>query len=156
VCGAAATTIKTYYEVKSAKKSAVEADKNSEASYETLAPAVLELQNMSEEEQLWANEMNDYTQSLENRVIRLEAYIEVLSLRQGMPSPVPAAAAAVSAAKHHSGSKPEPSPLAMLEPDVRKAARLIPVSLDKAKAFQQQRAKEKCSPTDPLCGKPFE
>ena len=142
MCGAIATTVKTYYEVKSAKKSAVDADKNSEASYETLAPAVQELQAISEEEQEWANEMSEYAESLEDRIVRLEAYVEIISNQRNMPAPVPMVSA----------SKREPASTSDMPPDIRKAARPIPQSLDKAKAYQQQRVKEKCPPGDPLCG----
>ena len=142
-CGAIATIAKTYYEVKSAKKSAAEADKNSEASYETLAPAVAELQEMSDEEQEWAHEMSDYTQDLENRIIRLEAYIDILSDRRNMPDPIPEAAARAPA----SVASTQPS-----QPQERKTARPVPDSLTKAKAYQQQRQAKQCPPDDPLCG----
>lgn len=145
LAAAVATSVKTYYEVKSAKKSAVEADKNSEASYETLAPAVAELQAVSEEEQAWANDMSDYTQELENRIIRLEAYIEVISRQGNMPRPMPVEA---MAAARNPASKPEPDDMT----EQRKVSRPVPQSLDKAKAYQQQRTKENCSPDDPLCG----
>lgn len=141
-CGAIATIAKTYYEVKAAKKSAAEADEKSEASYETLAPAVAELQLISDEEQVWANEMSDYTQDLEMRIIRLEAYIEVMADRRNIPEPILEAPVA------------DRGPASVLDShaEQRKTARPIPQSLDKAKAYQQQRVKESCAPGDPLCG----
>lgn len=144
ISAASVTGVKGCYEIRAAKKSAVEADQKSEASYETLAPAVAELQDMSDEEQAWAHEMSDYTQGLENRIIRLEAYIEILSDRTNMPDPIPEVDVAARA----------PASVLSLQPpqQQRKTVRPIPENLTKAKAYQQQRVDSRCAPDDPLCG----
>lgn len=67
--------------------------KQQDIGYEKMVmPALEELQRGSAEERAWADDINqylddheDYTRELEGRVIRLEAVVEVFSMRLGNP-----------------------------------------------------------------------
>lgn len=148
VSGAIATGVTTYYDL---KDRAADAKRKSEAGYETLAPAIKELQEILHDGQEWAeetdNELHDLikeNRGLEARVIRLEAYIEMLSQRRNLPAAPP---------------KPAPVPDVMAElpfhkkkHTAKKPARPVPQEIDDAAQYQQQRIQKHCPPGDPLCG----
>jgi len=146
--GAVATVVGTYFDLKAR---AAEASKKSEVGYETLAPAVAELQELLEDSQ--------------KRIVRLEAYIDIMT-KMGSPM------ALVGPDSDGDGilepdENPEhndvvadarPSePAAFLpaipdEPPAKKAKRPVPQELDKAQMYQQQRVEMQCQKDDPLCG----
>lgn len=76
-----------------AKVKTVEVKKQQDIGYEKMVmPALEALQKGSEEEQEWADDINDYledheeeTHELEHRIVRLEAMVEVFSMRLGNP-----------------------------------------------------------------------
>lgn len=92
--GAMVTTISAYYDVKA---KAGDANKKTEASYETLAPAVKELQTLLIKTQDVADESRKEIVLLkadrdekEKRILRLEAYVDILSRRRrDLPAPPP-------------------------------------------------------------------
>jgi hypothetical protein len=148
VAGAVATIASTYYDVKDRAR---EANRKSEAGYETLAPAVKELQTILKEGQQWADDTDEEIRALEKqaadynqRIIRLEAYIDILSRRRNLPEAPPK-------------PKPAPTHTAALpfhkaKKKAKKPARPIPKDVNKAQTYQQQRVQLKCPPGDPLCG----
>lgn len=129
------------------KAKAREANVKTKAGYETLAPAVKELQELLSKTQdavdaadreivVLKAAKDDY----EKRIIRLEAYVEILGARPNLPDAPPEVA-------------PEPKPVAVTK--VRKhrpPARPIPVDVGAAKMYQDHRADLGCAPTDPMCG----
>jgi hypothetical protein len=76
-----------------AKKKTVEVKAQQDIGYEKMVmPALEALQKGSEEEQEWADDINAYleeheedTHDLEHRIVRLEAMVEVFSMRLGNP-----------------------------------------------------------------------
>jgi len=127
-----------------ARRASVEA----EAGYETLAPAVGEIQAIVTQAGEWSEYVDDAVDSLEQRIsdqerriLRLEAYVEVLSSRRNLPK--------ITDDIYSGGS----SVMADIEPPAPPAPRRhIPDDIGKAKAYQQQRVMLKCAPSDPLCG----
>lgn len=140
-------------------------------SYETLAPAVQELQELLtkhiEETEGWAAEvdlsidrMNGEGEPLEARIRRLEYAILLLGNRhrgvdieeldQLGDAEEPAARAPASAmpdAETMVTAEPTPPP-----PKAKKPARYVPDRIEQADVFQQQRQKSKCETNDPMCG----
>ena len=169
VGGAIANSIKTYYEVKDAKRHAGEAHEMADDGYDTLAPALLELQETMDDAELWAEETSDEIDLLvsnnedtELRLIRCEEFMQDISGRRGMPRlpelvypdgpktwPEDPVAAVTNGTLH-------PHFLATIdakkEKVAKKHARPVPQSLEKAQDYQQQREEMECPPDDPLCG----
>lgn len=84
--GAVVTVVSSYYDVKSKAR---DANKKTEASYETLAPAVKELQTLLIKTQDVADASHKEIILLkadrdekEKRILRLEAYVDILSRRR--------------------------------------------------------------------------
>jgi hypothetical protein len=122
------------------------ASQEAEAGYETLAPAVGEIQSILAEEQNWAAGIDESLDSAEDRladqerrIIRLEAYIEILGERRNLPAPPPEPAAMSEDSGERRAKKSAPM-------------RPVPTDLGKAKTYQQKRDKLRCNPNDPLCG----
>lgn len=146
VCGATWTIASTVIDIRSKAR---EAKTRSTAGYETLAPAIKELQVLSEETQAQANrserrilELERANTDLEKRVIRLEAYIDIISRRRNMPKPP---------------AEVKPTPATVMSdappaPRIKKPVRPVPQSINKATTYQQQRSKMRCEDDDPLCG----
>jgi hypothetical protein len=120
----------------------------SAAGYETLAPAVKELQGLSSEAQGWVDSahqrifmLEQNRGELEKRIIRLEGYIEALGQRRSMPrTPAPV-------------KKDKPVAAgAGKRPAIKRPARPIPDDIQEAKSYQQQRVRLDCDKDDPLCG----
>lgn len=89
--GAMVTTISAYYDVKAKAK---DASKKTEASYETLAPAIKELQTLLIKTQDVADASHKEIILLkadrdekEKRILRLEAYVDILSRRRSLNLP---------------------------------------------------------------------
>lgn len=142
LCGATWTVATTVIDINAR---ASDAKARSTASYETLAPAVKELQGLSAEAQGWVNdahrriaELEQYREDLEKRVIRLEGYIEALGRRRSLPR----APAPVKKEK----SRPERTP------SMKRPVRLVPEGIQQAKDFQKKRVRLDCAVDDPLCG----
>lgn len=111
-----------------------------EASYETLAPAVNELQNIVDEFIDEATEEHEHCADLERRLIRVEAYVELVSSRSRFPNP--------EEVELEAGTSPPPPARAKS----RRPQRAVPEQLDRAADYQQKRQKLNCDPKDPLCG----
>jgi septal ring factor EnvC (AmiA/AmiB activator) len=156
---AVTTSVSTYYKVKAAKKEAAEAKEKTTSGYDTLAPAVEELQEILNEAQEWAEETDVELRDIEaddddfeRRIIRLETYIEILSQRRNSPR-LP------DRVRRWETEEPMASMMPGLPtsdgPPIRKAkksARPIPRNIDQAHDYQQQRIEMDCPPDDPLCG----
>jgi len=165
ISGASVTGFKACYEIKAAKKVAdqakaeaaktqVEADDG----YETMSPAIAELQQILNGAQEWAATTDKDMDHYGDRLSRCESYMEKLSKRRGFPEmpeleeefdegpwyETPVASMVLPAL---------PSGEPARRPDnVIKAMRPIPTSLKGASDYQQQRVKDHCAPDDPLCG----
>ena len=149
VTGAVSTVVITVIDVRA---KAADANKKSEAGYGTLAPAVKELQELLAEGQEWADETDAELRALEareaeheKRLIRLEAYIDILSKRRNLPEAPPKPfkiPKMISELPFHKGKKHTS----------KKPARPIPSNVKKAADYQQQRVQMQCPPGDPLCG----
>ena len=153
VAGAVSTVVITVIDLKAKAR---ETSQKTEASYETLAPAVKELQVLMADGQGWAERTDEIVHKLadnkkdhERRMVRLETYVEILGDRSSLPSPPPEPVAAAPS--------PMVDKLKELEREVtrkraQKTSRPIPEDLNSANMYQQQRVQEMCSPKDPLCG----
>jgi len=162
VCGALTTVTVTIMDIRSKARSI---DQKTEASYETLAPAVNELKEIQGKAVTWAQEVDEDMKKLtekvvsqESRIIRLEAYIEVLSQERRLPRPPPKPSPTVAAGVtkmsvedfDEDGVKDDKEPEAVyLE---QKPQRVVPKDIAGAKRLKKVRDKEKCPPSDPLCG----
>lgn len=89
LCGAVATIATTIYDI---KDKAAENKKADESGYQTLAPAVAELQEILEEAQEWVEEKDheiddllDETEEQDSRIEELEEYIAALPRRRNAP-----------------------------------------------------------------------
>jgi hypothetical protein len=140
--GACVTVANSIIDVKAKAR---EADGKTKASYETLAPAVKELQDLlSKTQDIVASDDKDIAalkaerDDQEKRIMRLEAYIQVLSERHNLPRP------------------PDLGPVVVrTNIKVRKLpppARPIPKDVDTALVYQDKRVDMKCAATDPICG----
>ena len=79
----------------------------------------------------------------EKRIIRLEAYVEILGAKPNLPDAPPVVL-------------PAPKPLVVAK--VRKfkpPTRPIPKDVGDANQYQQKRVDLNCAPTDPVCGAKF-
>ena len=144
-CAAITTISVTIIDIRS---KAQEAKARASAGYETLAPAIDELQGLSVEAQAWVEDAHRRIHSLERdrrdllkRVTRLEIYVEDLGKTRSNPRPPDPVAKEV-----------EPTAELLPEPQIKKPARLVPQDIYKAKTFQQQRNSLDCRASDPLCG----
>ena len=145
VCAAVGTMATTAIDVRARAR---EAKIRSTVGYNTLAPAVQELQGLSEEAQAWVDSahrrivsLEEHNADLEKRLIRLEGYIEALGKRRNLPAP-PAMDKA---------GKPSRPPVAN-SPRMKSPTRLIPEDIQKAQTFQKQRDRLDCDREDSLCG----
>ena len=125
-----------------------------EASYEAMAPAVVEIQGILKQGKTWSESVEGRIATLEEekaeldrRVSQCEGYMEEVGKKSGMPA-VPT---------------PGPDPVAIMndydpdmisdEPPVQEAPRYqIPVKMSGAKARVNERKKFKCAVDEPLCG----
>jgi hypothetical protein len=141
--GAVVTATEAYYSVKAKAKDATVKTK---ASYETLAPAVKELQDLLSKA-LDASDAADREivalkadrDEKEKRILRLEAYVDILGRQQNLPDAPPAVL-------------PAPKPVTVAR--VRKfkpPTKPIPVDVGAANQYQQKRVDLMCAPNDPLC-----
>ena len=141
--GAVVTLVSGYYDIK-AKASA--AKTQTKASYETLAPAVKELQDLLAKTQDVVDadekeiaELKAVRDEQEKRIIRLEAYVELLGRRGNNPAPPPEVA-----------TPPRP---VITSSRVRKLKPAKPVLPNVGDAAQYQQAKVQlgCGPDDATC-----
>ena len=159
LCGALAVMTSTFFDIRATAKAA---NTKTTVSYETLAPAIQEVQDILADTQRRVTEtahslekLQDTRSQLEQRIVRLEVYMELLGRRQNLPAPPPEVAA----------SKPDPEPApdhasgvvsltgeSDVKEKVRKPERTIPKSIGAAQTYQSKRAKLSCKPEDPLCG----
>ncbi len=154
VAGAVSTVVLTYVDVKAKAR---DTNQKTEAGYNTLAPALKELQEIIADGQEWANDTDEELRMLERdrddqekRIIRLEAYIEILGATRNLPDAPPLPAGGYSPMPDENfttGYYDEPP-----RPKTRKPERPIPANVGRAKDYQQQRMQEMCPPSDPLCG----
>lgn len=129
--------------------------------YETLSPAVNELREIQEKAVAWAIETDEDIEELKKRVVsqedriaRLEKYIEELAAKRRLPKPRPRVVASTKATPMmdfdsdgvEDSEEPEDEYLA------QKPQRIVPLGMDGAKKFKKARDKQKCLPSDPLCG----
>jgi len=129
-----------------------EAQYGAETSYEVIAPAVAEIQDILEQSQTWSEYVDQFIEThdssirdMEKRLARCEAYIEVLSERRRLPPPPPV--------EESSSYSTESAGDYDRAPPVQRTTRYsIPKDLDKAKKQVEKRKKMKCGPLDPLCG----
>ena len=145
MCAAIATVSTTVIDIRAKAR---EAKLHSVAGYDALAPAMQELQGLSEEAQSWVDlahkrihHLENTNADLEKRMIRLEGYVEALGRRRHLPKP-PAPVKELLSDK-----KPT-------LPDKRskKPVRLVPDDIQQARSFQKQRDRLDCDKDDPLCG----
>lgn len=141
--GAVITITEAYYSVKAKAK---EANVKTKASYETLAPAVKELQDLLSKALDVSDAADREIASLkadrdekEKRILRLEAYIDILGRQQSLPDAPPAVAVA-----------PKPVAVARVR-KLKSPTKPIPVDVGAANQYQQKRVDLKCAPNDPLC-----
>jgi len=144
VCGAISVIAVTYYDI---RDRASQAERKSEAGYETLAPAVAQLQELLRES--------------EDRILVLETYLEAMRdegryLASVEPEDEDEGE---EGADEQPSAKPERmTASAMPRPPEPKAKssenklRPVPQKLDKAQMYQQQRVEMHCPENDPLCG----
>lgn len=130
-----------------------------EASYETLAPIVAENQKVlyegipglgSKVQDLGQSNarVRDRLSVLEQRVVRCETYIEVMSRGRYKPSREP-----LKATEEDAVVAVEPPGVSdAVQQVLQTPQRPVPESLRKAKAYQKKREKLDCSSDDPLCG----
>ena len=118
------------------------------AGYDTLAPALKEhrdivndTQTAVESNAVDLSELRDQFSRLDKRVVRCEAYMEVLSNQRRLPKPPPIL-----------HDKPQPTAAGAKRPMMRKPQRIVPDTIDEAKQFQRTRAELKCEADDPVCG----
>jgi hypothetical protein len=154
-CGAITTVTVTIMDIRAKARSL---DQKTEASYETLAPAVNELKEIQNKAVVWAQETDEGIKKLrrkvidqEKRIIRLETYIEILSKERRLPEPPPKPTPTVAAGVTKvmvEDDAPEAKP-GYLE---QKSQRVVPSDIAGAKKLKKVRDKEGCPPSDPLCG----
>lgn len=139
--GAVVTIVSGYYDIKAKAR---DARLKTEAGYETLAPAVKELQDLLNKTQDLIDSQNREIAALkadrdekEKRIIRLEAYIDVLGRRSNLPAPPPEVA-------------PEPKPVTVSKVRL-KAQRPVLLDVAGAQQYQQVKAELQCAPNDPGC-----
>jgi hypothetical protein len=163
---ASVTGFKACYEIKAASKlanqakvKAVETQAKAADGYETVGPAITELQNVLNTAQEWAATTDEDLDHYGVRLSRCEDYMEALSRRRGFPK-IPELDDG-----HEEGPWYETPVASMVLPalpsgepakrpkEIIKAMRPIPNSLKEASVYQEQRVKENCAPDDPLCAR---
>jgi len=141
LAGAAVTLTTAYFDIR-AKANTAKAQ--TKASYETLAPAVKELQVLlvktqdvvfSQEKEI--AELRAAKDDEEKRIVRLEAYVDILGQNRNLPAPPPEVQ-----------EKPEPVTVKVRRD---KPAKLVPSDVGIARQYQDVRAKLNCSASDPTC-----
>jgi len=139
--GAVVTIVSAIYDIQAKAK---DAKTETKASYETLAPAVKELQDLLaktqdvvdvDEKEIAA--LKAVKDEQEKRIIRLEAYVDILGHRGTFPAPPP---------KVKAGTGPVATKSHKLKP-----ASPVPVDVTTAKQYQDVRVQLQCSPNDPTC-----
>ncbi|TFH43850.1 MAG: hypothetical protein E4H01_11555 [Lysobacterales bacterium] len=140
--GAAVTIVSGYYDINAKAKSAKAQTK---ASYETLAPAVKELQDLlsraidaDEIDEREISTLKADRDAQEKRILRLEAYVDILSNQRNLPNAPPPVAAETR------------QPVARVR-KIKPPERPIPVDVGGANQYQKARAELKCLPGDPVC-----
>lgn len=165
ISGASVTGFKACYEIKAAKKMAdkarvesAETQEKADDGYDTIGPAITELQNVLNTAQEWAATTDEDLDHYADRLERCEVYMERLSRRRGFPEmpeledeydegPWYKNPVALSILPALPSGRPAKKPKKVI-----KAMRPIPESLQMASDYQEQRTKEHCAPDDPLCG----
>jgi septal ring factor EnvC (AmiA/AmiB activator) len=140
--GVVVTTVSAYYDIRAKAR---DARLKTEAGYETLAPAVKELQDLLNKTQDFIDAQNREIAALkadrdekEKRILRLEAYIDVLGRRGNLPAPPPEVA-------------PTPSATVSKVQVKLKAQRPVLLDVGGAQHYQQAKAELQCAPNDPSC-----
>lgn len=125
-----------------------------EASVESLAPAIVELQEIVTKGQVWASETNVELRSLEinytnldRRLIRCETYMEMLGQRRNLPRLPDKATLDFSGSMSIVAEPPGSKYSAMQIPQYK-----VPTTINKAQEKAAARKEHKCKPNDPLCG----
>ena len=124
---------------------AKDAKTETKASYATLAPAVKELQDLLAKTQDVLNadekeiaDLKAVKDEQEKRIIRLEAYVDLLGRRGANPAPPPEVKAGIG-------------PVAAVKVHRLKPARPVPVDVSTATQYQDFKVQLRCSPNDPTC-----
>jgi len=137
--GAVVAVVSAIYDIRT---KAAEAKTQTKASYDTLAPAVKELQDLLAKTQDVADAQDKEISQLkaaldehEKRVIRLETYVEILGRGRNLP---------------HVSTEPSPTPTPRVTHRL-KAAKPVPVDVDTATQYQDIKSQLRCSPNDPTC-----
>ena len=145
------------------------AKKGAEVGYETLAPAIAanqqdiqaglralaDLGDSVGEAREHHQALQEELSVLQQRVVRCETYIEVLSRGRLRPASTPVAADPVRKAARMAEDLKEAftqQPQDVANKIRRQTKTPVPTSLRRAKTYQQQRKRMKCLPDDPLCG----
>lgn len=157
LCGALGVVVNTYFDIKS---KASEAKKKTEAGYETLAPAIEELQELMADGQDWAEDADEEIlrlqvdfESCDARLSRLEGYVEALGGRRGLP-PLPD----VEPSSMMTDLGPvaivgdSEDPRVVVKKAAKKPSRPVPTDINQAAKYQQKRVDLNCTKSDPLCG----
>jgi hypothetical protein len=140
--GAVVTCVTAFYDVRA---KAHEANSKTKASYDTLAPAVKELQELlaktqdvvdAQEKQL--ADLRTAKEDDQRRIIRLEAYVEILGRSRTLPAPPP---------RIESGQ----AKVSEVKVKHSKPAAPIPDDVKGAYQYQQVKADLGCAPNDPMC-----
>jgi hypothetical protein len=127
--GAAVTLTSAYYDIRSKAK---DAKAQTKASYETLAPAVKELQELLTKTQDFVDAQDKEITLLkanrddnEKRILRLEAYVDILSRKPNLPDAPPEV-------------KPAPPVVVSRVRKFRPPAKPIPVDVAGAQQLQEK------------------
>lgn len=137
--GAVVSLVSAIFDIRT---KATEAKTQTKAGYETLAPAVKELQDLlaksqdaidAQEKEI--SQLKEMLNAQDRRVIRLETYVEILGRGRNLPS-----------------RTAEPPPL-QSSPRIHKVKpiRPVPSDINTAEHFQDAKVILKCSPGDPTC-----
>lgn len=143
LCGATVTIVSSIIDIRSKAR---DASAKTKASYETLAPAVKELQDLLsdtqdivEADEREIAELKSVRDAQERRLIRLEAYVDLLGRRGNLPAPPPEVEAPVK--------------IPVTSSKIKKLKPAKPVLSDVRGAYQYQQVKADlgCGPEDPIC-----
>jgi len=129
-----------------------EAKEEAESGYEAVVPAIVEIQSILNDAKAWAEDtdvelrtIEADQKSMEKRLSRCEAYIDVLSTSRRFPRAPAAPPEALTSAP--------PEPRGPDESPVQQTAQYkLPKSIGGAKRKVDARKKAGCKPGDPLCG----
>jgi hypothetical protein len=138
------------------KPSVEEAKADVSTGYEAIVPAIVEIQGILSEATAWADDTDDELRELEadrdsmdERLIRCEAYIDILSSRRNFPS-APARPDVMASITPESQPTPDEHPVQQT------AQYKMPKNIKNAKRKVEARKKAGCLPGDPLCGALFD